>query len=53
VQIGSAPWDWLPGTALIRSAGGAAETVDAHGHRWHVAGSRQAVAEITALLTAP
>jgi myo-inositol-1(or 4)-monophosphatase len=51
IQIGSLPWDWLPGTALVRAAGGAAEVLEAHGHRWHVAGSRQVVAELTALVT--
>jgi myo-inositol-1(or 4)-monophosphatase len=50
VHIDSLPWDWLPGAALVRGAGGAAEVVEAHGHRWHVTGSRQVVAEIAALL---
>ncbi|HEY2272773.1 MAG TPA: inositol monophosphatase family protein [Jatrophihabitantaceae bacterium] len=51
VQVGSLPWDWLPGTALVRAAGGAAEVVEAHGHRWHIAGSRQVVEQLTALVT--
>jgi myo-inositol-1(or 4)-monophosphatase len=51
IQADSTPWDWLPGAALVRGAGGAAEIVQAAGHRWHVAGSRQAVAEIATLLT--
>lgn len=43
-------WDWIPGAALVRGAGGAATTVNAGGHRWHVAGNHTAVAEaITAL----
>jgi fructose-1,6-bisphosphatase/inositol monophosphatase family enzyme len=43
-------WDWVPGAALVRGAGGAAKTVHAGGHRWHVAGNLAAVAEaITAL----
>ncbi len=50
LQSDSLPWDWLPGAALVRGAGGAAEVVAAAGHRWHVAGSRQAVVEIAALL---
>lgn len=50
VQVASLPWDWLPGAALVRAAGGAAEVVEGHGHDWHVAGSRQAVDEIIALL---
>jgi myo-inositol-1(or 4)-monophosphatase len=50
LQSNSLPWDWLPGAALVRGAGGRAETVDVDGQRWHVAGNRQAVAEIIALL---
>lgn len=43
-------WDWVPGVALVRGAGGAAKTFQAGGHRWHVAGNPVAVAEaITAL----
>jgi myo-inositol-1(or 4)-monophosphatase len=52
VQAASLPWDWLPGAALVRAAGGAAEVVEAHGHRWHVAGSRQAVDEVARLVSA-
>ena len=51
LQSDSLPWDWLPGAALVRAAGGAAEVVEAHGHRWHVAGNRRAVGEIADLLT--
>lgn len=43
-------WDWLPGAALVRSAGGVAEVFAAAGRRWHVAGNRQAVAEIVELV---
>lgn len=43
-------WDWLPGAALVRGAGGSAETVHAGGHRWHVAGNSAAVAEATTAL---
>jgi fructose-1,6-bisphosphatase/inositol monophosphatase family enzyme len=50
IQADSTPWDWLPGAALVRGAGGAAEVVRAHGHRWHIAGNRRAVAEMSALL---
>ncbi|HZC70050.1 MAG TPA: inositol monophosphatase [Jatrophihabitans sp.] len=50
VQINSLPWDWLPGAALVRGVGGAAEVVAAHGHRWCVTGAGQTVAEITALI---
>ena len=47
IQIDSLDWDWLPGVALVRAAGGAAEVIVAHGHRWHVAGSRSVVDELT------
>ena len=50
VQYDCLPWDWYPGAALVAAAGGVTEIVETHGHRWHVAGSRQAVAEIAALL---
>jgi len=46
LHVDSLPWDWLPGAALVRGAGGAAEVLEAHGHRWHVAGSRSVVEEI-------
>ncbi len=43
----SAPeWDWLPGQALVRAAGGRAEIVEHRGHRWHLAGNVQAVGEL-------
>ena len=51
LQYSCLPWDWYPGAALVRAAGGATEVVPAHGHDWHIAGSRQAVDEIAALLT--
>ena len=50
IQSDSLPWDWLPGAALVRGAGGAAEVISAAGHQWNVAGNRQAVADIAALL---
>jgi fructose-1,6-bisphosphatase/inositol monophosphatase family enzyme len=50
LQSDSLPWDWLPGAALVRGAGGAAEVVKVDGHRWHVTGNRQTVAEIIELL---
>lgn len=46
LHTNSAPWDWLPGAALVRGAGGMAEIVEAHGHRWHIAGCRTVVDEI-------
>ncbi|MCU1657691.1 MAG: Fructose,6-bisphosphatase/inositol monophosphatase family enzyme, partial [Pseudonocardiales bacterium] len=50
VQINSARWDWLPGVALVTAAGGATAVFEASGHRWHVAGSQQAVDEISVLV---
>lgn len=50
LQLDSAAWDWLPGAALVRAAGGATEVLEAHGHRWHIAGNRRAVAELAGLV---
>ena len=50
VQADSLPWDWLPGAALVRGAGGIAEVVEVDGHRWNVAGPRRVVDEISDLL---
>jgi len=52
VQRDSPDWDWLPGVALVTAAGGVAEVVEHRGHDWHVAGNRQAVAEIRELILA-
>ncbi len=49
-QIDTLDWDWLPGAALVLGAGGATEVLRHRGHRWHLAGNRQAVAEARALL---
>ena len=46
LQLNSHNWDWLPGAALVRGAGGATHVFDAHGHRWHAAGNAQTVEEI-------
>jgi myo-inositol-1(or 4)-monophosphatase len=43
-------WDWLPGAALVTAAGGVTEVIHHRGHRWHLAGNRQAVSEIRQLL---
>jgi fructose-1,6-bisphosphatase/inositol monophosphatase family enzyme len=45
-----APWDWFPGVALIRGAGGAARRTRAGGVEWSVAGAPTAVAEMCAAL---
>ncbi len=50
IHADTKPWDWLPGAAIVLAAGGAAEVVEAHGHRWHIAGNKRAVAELAALI---
>jgi fructose-1,6-bisphosphatase/inositol monophosphatase family enzyme len=50
VQLDCPDWDWLPGAALVRSVGGTAEVLWHRGHRWHIAGNRQAVADIRRLI---
>jgi myo-inositol-1(or 4)-monophosphatase len=50
VQYDCPDWDWLPGVALVEAAGGATRVVPAGEHRWHIAGSRPIVDEITKLL---
>lgn len=50
VQMDSLDWDWLPGSTLVRAAGGTTEVFEAEGHRWHVAGPPTAVAQTVALL---
>jgi fructose-1,6-bisphosphatase/inositol monophosphatase family enzyme len=50
LQYDTLSWDWLPGAALTRAAGGVAEVVSAHGHNWHLAGSRRTVDDLTNLL---
>lgn len=49
-QHSVASWDWLPGSALVRGAGGAAIQVDAGGVTWSVAGAPSAVRETVAAL---
>jgi myo-inositol-1(or 4)-monophosphatase len=44
------PWDWLPGAALVRGAGGVAEVFFAGGIRWHAAGNAQAVVDVRAAI---
>jgi fructose-1,6-bisphosphatase/inositol monophosphatase family enzyme len=52
LQVNLHDWDWLPGVALVRAAGGVAECVFVGDLRWHVAGNAQAVAEASAALLA-
>jgi fructose-1,6-bisphosphatase/inositol monophosphatase family enzyme len=42
-------WDWVPGAALVRHAGGVATVLDGD-PVWHVAGPRGLVAELAALV---
>lgn len=41
-----APWDWLPGYALVAGAGGTGDLVD----RWRIAGHPEAVAKLAEVL---
>lgn len=44
-------WDWMPGSALVRGAGGTVDRVTADGLTWSVAGSPSAVADAREALT--
>ncbi|MEA2384253.1 MAG: monophosphatase [Solirubrobacteraceae bacterium] len=44
-----APWDWLPGAALVRHAGGTATVLDGE-PAWHLAGTPALVAELAAIV---
>jgi myo-inositol-1(or 4)-monophosphatase len=50
VQHDCLPWDWYPGAALVAAAGGLTRVLPHDGHRWHLAGNRQTVEELSALL---
>jgi myo-inositol-1(or 4)-monophosphatase len=43
-------WDWLPGKAIVRAAGGAVDTVRVNGLEWFMAGGTTAVRELRAAL---
>jgi len=43
-------WDWLPGKAIVRAAGGAVDTVRVNGLEWFIAGGTTAVRELRAVL---
>ncbi|GAA4657300.1 inositol monophosphatase family protein [Arthrobacter cryoconiti] len=45
-------WDWLPGKAIVRAAGGETGVVRVNGLDWFVAGPAEAVAAIMAALAA-
>jgi myo-inositol-1(or 4)-monophosphatase len=44
-------WDWLPGKAIVRAAGGDTAVVRVNGLNWFVAGGPTAVRELSAALT--
>jgi fructose-1,6-bisphosphatase/inositol monophosphatase family enzyme len=50
VQHSVPDWDWLPGSALVRGAGGAARRTTAAGVVWSVAGAPSAVDDVVAAL---
>jgi myo-inositol-1(or 4)-monophosphatase len=50
LQHSSAPWDWLPGAALVIGAGGSARVVEIEGRRWHIAGPAGAVEELAGVV---
>ena len=45
-----APWDWIPGAALVRAAGGAAMVLDDGEPAWNIAGAPDLVAALAALV---
>ncbi|MCW2540255.1 MAG: inositol monophosphatase [Frankiales bacterium] len=50
VQHDSLDWDWYPGCALVQAAGGTTNVFLHRGHRWHLAGNHQVVAELSELI---
>jgi fructose-1,6-bisphosphatase/inositol monophosphatase family enzyme len=50
VQHSVPPWDWGPGSALVRGAGGSVRRTTAGGVLWSVAGAPRAVADVCAAL---
>ena len=52
IQHDSLSWDWLPGAALVRAAGGVTAEVEVGGHLWRAAGPPTAVADAVAVLSA-
>ena len=52
LHAGTLPWDWIPGAALVEAAGGVARVIDHRDQKWHVAGNRQAVEDVTAAVLA-
>ncbi|MDY6049335.1 MAG: inositol monophosphatase family protein [Corynebacterium sp.] len=52
MQHSVAPWDWLPGKALVEAAGGSTARVVAGGVEWFLAGSARVVETSVAALQA-
>jgi myo-inositol-1(or 4)-monophosphatase len=50
VQHSVAPWDWWPGSSLVRGAGGETRRLTVGGKVWSVAGAPTAVADVCAAL---
>jgi len=50
VQHSVAPWDWWPGSSLVRGAGGVTRQLTLDGTVWSVAGAPTAVADVCAAL---
>jgi fructose-1,6-bisphosphatase/inositol monophosphatase family enzyme len=53
LQHSVAPWDWWPGAALVRGAGGEARQVRVGSRVWSVAGATGIVAEVCDALQGP
>ncbi|WP_394941785.1 inositol monophosphatase family protein [Psychromicrobium sp. YIM B11713] len=49
-QHSTALWDWLPGKAIVRAAGGSTAVVRVNGLNWFLAGGATAVAELSEAL---
>lgn len=51
-QHSTPAWDWLPGQAIVESAGGRTAVVEHRGHRWHLASNARALDELVERLRA-
>ncbi|MCW2759435.1 MAG: inositol monophosphatase [Nocardioidaceae bacterium] len=49
-QHSVAPWDWLPGKALVDAAGGSTYVEEHRGHVWCLAGNPRSAAELRTVL---
>ncbi|NYE96381.1 fructose-1,6-bisphosphatase/inositol monophosphatase family enzyme [Psychromicrobium silvestre] len=50
-QHSTALWDWLPGKAIVRAAGGSTAVVSVNGLNWFLAGGSTAVTQLGEALT--